>query len=93
MEADKLRDLQELAHQLEELTKHPGWKVFVHYAHYGDGMMEAHQKRVLSGACKTPEDYQREAGWLAGAEAVLKIPELVALVRDRESAKGADPAE
>jgi len=84
---DQLRDLQELAHQLDELTRHPGWQVFVNYAQFGDGMMSAQQARVLNGSCKSPEEYQRWTGWIAGSQAVLNIPATVAAIRDRESAK------
>ena len=87
MTDDQLRELQELAHQLDELTRHPGWAVLVNYAHYGDGMQAQQQKRVLAGSCKTPEEYQRWTGWIAGSQAVLDIPETVMAIRDRESAK------
>lgn len=94
MTPDALRDLQELAHQLHELTQHPGWAVFVHYARHGDGMQFAQQRRVLNGSCATPEEYQRWTGWIAGSQAVLDIPATVAGIRDRESAKaGTETAE
>lgn len=87
MEADELRELQELASALEELTKHEGWQVLVDYAWHGPGMRTHHQTYVLNGVCKTPEEYQKYVGWLAGAQAVIDIPASVAKMRDTYSAQ------
>lgn len=85
MTDDELRELQELAHQLEELTRHPGWKVMVDYVHFGAGMLAHHQKYLLSGNCKSPEEYQRYAGWVAGSQAVLDAPANVRKMSDKYS--------
>ena len=89
MDDDRLRDLQELAFELEELTKHPGWPVLVDFALNGDGMLGHKQKYLLDGKCKTPEEYKEYAGWIAGCRAVLNAPALNGAIRDRESAKAA----
>ncbi len=87
MDDQQLRDLQQLASELEELTTHLGWPVLVHYATNGDGMIAHHQSFILNGSCKNPEEYQKYAGWLAGANAILNIPQIVGAIRDRESLK------
>ena len=85
MTEDELRELQELAHKLEELTRHPGWPVLVDYAHFGDGMQQSRQKYLLGGLCKTPEEYQKYVGWVSGSQSVLDIPKMVAGLRDKYS--------
>lgn len=74
MSEEELRELQELAFQLDELTQHPGWAVFVDNIRFGPGGMLSHQKRVLGGSCKTPEEYQHQVGWIAGCEFCLEAP-------------------
>ena len=91
MTDEELRELQELAHQLDELTKHPGWKVLVDFAWNGDGMIGAKQRYLVGGSCKTTDEYQKYAGWVAGAQAVLQAPVAVAAIRDRESEKAIAP--
>ena len=74
MNDDELRQLQENAFQLEEMTKHPGWAVLVDYANFGPGGQSHHQKYLLLGNCKTPDEYQKYVGWVAGCQHVLDIP-------------------
>ena len=92
MTDEELRQLQEEAHQLEELTRHPGWQVFTRLAQNGDGMVAANERRVLHGNCETTDEYQKWVGWLSGARTILGIPEATALKRDRESAKSGNTA-
>ena len=87
MSPDELRELQELAHQLEELTRHPGWPILVHYSNYGAGGMDAQQKRLIGGHCESQEEYKRLAGWVAGANHVLTAPIRVRDMADKYSAK------
>lgn len=93
MNPDQLRELQELAHQLEELTKTDAWKILVDYAQYGDGMLASHQKYLISGLCKTTEEYQKQAGWVQGCLAVLNAPENVRKMSDKYSAEAQESGE
>lgn len=85
MTEDELRQLQELAYQLEELTAHPGWSVLIDYVHNGAGMLGAHQRYLLAGSCKSPEEYQKYAGWVHGSLAVLEAPVNVRKLADKYS--------
>lgn len=87
MNAEQLRELQELAHQLDELTKHPGWEVYVDFVLFGAGGQRHHQQRVISGACKTTEEYQHQVGWIAGSQHALDAPKNVRKMADDYSKK------
>ncbi len=82
---DPTRQLIEDAHQLQELSNHPGWQVLLRLA---DGQIQAWQNRMNSGSFKTLEDYKQCAGWLDGARKLLAIPHDVQreLVRVQEAA-------
>lgn len=69
-----LRDLIERAYQLEELTRHPGWPLLVDLI---TAMTTTRQRLILSGACKTLEDYAQQTGWVKGAQAALDGPAMV----------------
>ena len=92
MTADELRELQELAFQLEELTKHEGWAVLRDYCNFGDGMLAHHQKYLLNGLCKSTDEYQKYAGWVQGASAVLAAPQKVREMANRYSVKAGEQA-
>jgi hypothetical protein len=83
---DELRDLAESAHQLDELTKHPGWAVFTELA---DMELDKHRRSVLGGALD-PDRYRREAGVIAGGEMVARIPEHVADLYQQALARAAE---
>lgn len=59
---------------IRELTEHPGWQFFIDRC---QASMYPRQRRILNGQAATIEDYRTEAGWIAGADFVLKIPEQV----------------
>lgn len=70
-EEKDLRDLIERAYQLEELTRHPGWPLLVDLV---TAATVTRQKIILSGACKSLEDYAQQTGWIKGAQAALVAP-------------------
>jgi hypothetical protein len=74
---EQARELTERAHQLDELTKHPGWAVLVDWTRHGPAGAANRQRGLLAGNAKSLEDYQYEVGWLAGAEHVLDAPQRV----------------
>lgn len=71
---EPLRRLIEDAHQLHELTLHPGWQVLKRLAEQDIG---AWQGRMNSGNFKSLEEYKFCAGWLEGARQLLGGPETV----------------
>lgn len=68
---DELRALQEDAHMLEELTKHPGWSIFVGYCH---AIMDGDKRRVLGGVLADPLEYKAVTGRIVGIHDVLNAP-------------------
>ena len=77
MTQDELRALIEQHHQLDELTKHPGWEVLTDYVLHGPAGSAKRQHRIVNGGVQSYEDYVRECGWLAGAHHVLDAVETV----------------
>ena len=103
MTQDELRALVEQHHQLDELTKHPGWEVLVDYVLHGGGGSVKRQHRLVNGQLTTYEEYVKETGWLQGAHHVLEAPKtvlaMVATAREQlgdveeaERAQASDPA-
>lgn len=78
MNDQELRDLQELAYQLEELTRHPGWSVFKDFVVFSSGGQASKQRYVLNGKCKDDKDYMFHTGWIAGSQFALDAPDRVA---------------
>ena len=75
-----VRALREQAHQISELTKHPGWGVYTDYLEWQ--VMAPLKKQVLNDSGVTSlEDYKKLAGFLAGVHRALDVPaEVVRLV-------------
>lgn len=90
MDDDTLRALQEQAHQLEELTKHPGWPVFVDYLHT---IMESDKKAVLNGLHDDIGKYKSATGRLIGIHAALDAPLHVRKAVNGELTKRAERAQ
>jgi hypothetical protein len=78
MTQDELRALVEQAHQLDELTKHPGWEVLTDFVYHGGGGSVKRQHRLVNGQLTTFEEYVKETGWLQGAHHVIEAPKTVA---------------
>lgn len=74
MDDETLRALQEQAHMLEELTKHPGWLVYQDYLHT---IMDADKRRVLNGFIDDQLVYKQTTGKLSGIHAALDAPAVV----------------
>lgn len=74
MTEEEKRELQERAHLVEELTKHPGWEVLVDLAHFGPGGSATHQRQVISGV-KDWDDYQVAVGIIRGIHHVTEAPD------------------
>lgn len=66
---DQLREIQERAHQIRELTRDPKWAIL---ADYVGAMISAKNRSLLNGNAKTIEEYRGEAGWISGAYFVLQ---------------------
>lgn len=66
---EELRGLIEQAHQIQILTEHPGWPVFVDWLHH---RAEPHQRRVLNGGYKNLEDYREGVGFIKGVQVALQ---------------------
>lgn len=88
LDDERYRALQEQAHLLAELEKHPGWPVLVDYAQAVVG--QPLRRKLLNGGCKTLDDYQRAAGELAGIERVLAAPNTVRAMLDNEQEQRVD---
>lgn len=73
MDAEQ-RALVEDAHELHELTKHPGWKVLERRALE---WMRADKAKVLDGIVVDLAEYKRMTGKFVGAEFVLRLPEMI----------------
>jgi len=68
MDDNELRELQERAHQIRELAKHPSWALLTDYC---STVINAKNRFLLNGGAKTIEDYRADAGWISGAMFVL----------------------
>lgn len=75
MTEDEARALVEQAFQVNELTRHPGWDVFVDCIRFAGGGAARRQMDLISGGAKDFTDYGRRVGWLEGVEYALKTPE------------------
>ena len=69
MNDDTYRDLIERAHDLRELTLHPGWAVWNNHLHR---RIMAKQREMLAGK-DTLEAYRHTAGWIEGMEYALGV--------------------
>jgi hypothetical protein len=74
---DELRALVEQAHQLEELTKHPGWAVLEDFALRRPGGSATMQSRIVNGNCESIDDYKLGVGYLKGIHYVIDAPQTV----------------
>lgn len=71
---DDYRALQEQAHQLNELTRHPGWAVLVDFM---ETISRAAKLRVLNGGIDNLDAYKSITGELVGIHKVLDAPSVV----------------
>lgn len=85
MTPDEIRDLQERAFQLDELTKHPGWVVLQDFVVNVAGL-RAWQDSILGGSAKTTDQYQHLVGKIAGCEHALYAPRRARELADKYSA-------
>lgn len=91
MEADT-RALIEQAHQLRELTKHPGWAVLLDYAQFK--IINPQQAKVNDGNVADLAEYKKLAGFLQGVRRAVNIPVEVGTLADnaRRRAEDQQPA-
>ena len=75
MNDDALRALVEQAHQINELTQHPGWDVLLDYLRFSEGALAKRQVQLLQGGAKTFDDYQRRIGFIEGVQYAIDAPE------------------
>lgn len=87
------RALIEQAHQLHELTLHPGWPILVDFMLV---KMAADKKRILSGDIVHMDQYREMTGYFNGVHATLNAHEtvetLAANARRRETERDEDDA-
>lgn len=79
------RALQEQAHLLAELEKHPGWAVLTDYLQTVIGAPL--RKKLLNGLCGSLDEYRSAVGELAGLERALTVPAAVRNMLDGERAQ------
>lgn len=72
LDEQNLRDLIERSHQIHLLTQHPGW---VYFRDYLVALTGSAQNMILSGSCKTYEDYRAKTGYVSGVRAALEAPD------------------
>lgn len=89
MNDEDFRALIEQAHQLGELTNHPGWAVLVDYM---EVRMRGDKLKILNGNCRDLDDYRKTAGFLVGAHAVMDAPKIVNEAVAREKQRREDDA-
>jgi hypothetical protein len=68
MDESELRELQERAHRIRQLTGTPDFELLRDYC---STMVNAKNRALLNGNAKTLEDYRADAGWISGAMFVL----------------------
>jgi hypothetical protein len=66
-----LRRLIERAHLIEQMTAHPGWPFF---ADYIASLTVRIQRYVLSGECKTLDEYAAKTGYVRGLQEAVDAP-------------------
>lgn len=71
MSEDEFLDLVRMTHEVQEMTKHPGWTYLVDRAAVN---ISAKQRSVLNGSAKTVEEYKALTGWLDGATFFVNLP-------------------
>jgi len=68
MDEGELRELQERAHRIRQLTQSPDWALLRDYC---STVINAKNRHLLNGMAKTLEEYRADAGWISGAMFVL----------------------
>jgi hypothetical protein len=78
---DDYRALQEQAHLLNELTRHPGWPVLVDFL---EVISRAAKLRVLNGKLDSIDAYKSVTGELVGIHKAIDAPSVVAGMLEEE---------
>lgn len=78
------RALQEQAHMLDELTRHPGWAVLVDFL---EVISRAQKLRVLNGNIDSHDSYKSITGELVGIHKAIDAPKVVAKMLEDEKAQ------
>lgn len=84
MNDDEYRALQEQAHLLQELTRHPGWPVLVDFL---EVISRSAKKRVLNGNLDSIDAYKSVTGELVGIHKAIDAPSVVAGMLENERAR------
>lgn len=69
MTENELREIQERAHLIRDLTRDHRWAILHDYV---SDMVNKKNRSLLNGNAKSIEDYRAEAGWISGALFVLQ---------------------
>jgi hypothetical protein len=87
MSEEDLRDLIEQAHQIRELTKHPGWAVYTDWLIH---RMRGEQEALLRGNISDIQDYKLKAGTVRGVSMALSAADDTQMLVDNERARRRD---
>ena len=77
MTEDDRRELIERSHQLNELTKHPGWEILQDYVLFSPGGSAFHQKKMILKGSSSWEEYQRDFNFVRGIHYVVEAPKRI----------------
>lgn len=75
LEEQATRELLERAHQINQLTQHPGWAVFCDYL---IALTTPVQVAVLEGKVRSEEDYRERVGFIRGVRTAMLAPDRLA---------------
>jgi len=92
MNDETYRALVEQSHQLQELTRHPGWPVFQDYLLT---VVQAPITRsIVNGGAKDFEEYKERTGFCKGITRALNVPDEVGeqVLHERERRQEAEVA-
>lgn len=78
---DDYRALQEQAHLLNELTRHPGWPVLIDFL---ETISRGAKKQVLNGYLDSIGAYKSVTGELVGIHKAIDAPAVVATMLEEE---------
>jgi hypothetical protein len=84
---DEYRVLVEQAHQVYEMTKHPGWSLLVDYLHM---KMKGDKLKVLNNDCQDLDEYRKIAGKLVGIHFVIDAVDAMQKLAENERTRRAE---
>lgn len=89
MSEEDLRQLVEQAHQIRELTKHPGWVVYEDWLKH---RILGEQRSLLAGNVTDIQEYKLRAGLIRGVTMALTAADDTQTLVDNERGRQRDDA-